>query len=227
MLVSVGPQFVVIGGEARLHWRRIRRCLAGSPHRAVVRADSSLAESILEQCRNFLPCVLIVDDNSLSKIDPILFARKVEYGRLVPVLVLTKDESAIRCESYLRMGCMGFLRAESPPWQYRRAVETVARGELWAPRLILSRMCREYLSSYDPCKLTEREEEILALLAQGHKNREIAASLFISRDTVRWHMRAIYAKLGVHDRRSAASYAAERRLKPITSVVANGQSLAI
>jgi DNA-binding NarL/FixJ family response regulator len=126
------------------------------------------------------------------------------------------------------MGCMGFLRPESPPWQIRRAVEAVASGELWAPRLLLSQMCREYLSSHDPCKLTGREEEILALLAQGHKNREIAASLFISRDTVRWHMRAIYAKLGIHDRRSAASYATGRSLKPITSVMANShQSLAI
>jgi DNA-binding NarL/FixJ family response regulator len=228
MVVSGHPRFLVIGGGAALHWKRIRRCFAGSPDRVVVRANSSQADLILEECRSFLPCVLIVDDDCLSKIDPNLFARKVEYGRLVPVLVLAKDESSTRCVSYLQMGCMGFLRPESPPWQIRRAVEAVASGELWAPRLLLSQMCREYLSSHDPCKLTGREEEILALLAQGHKNREIAASLFISRDTVRWHMRAIYAKLGIHDRRSAASYATGRSLKPITSVMANShQSLAI
>jgi DNA-binding NarL/FixJ family response regulator len=126
------------------------------------------------------------------------------------------------------MGCMGFLRPDSPPWQFRRAVEAVAAGELWAPRLLLSRICRDYLSSHDPCKLTDREEQILALLAQGHKNREIAASLFISRDTVRWHIRAIYAKLGIHDRQSAASYATDRNLRPLTSVLAKRpQSLAI
>jgi DNA-binding NarL/FixJ family response regulator len=228
MVVSGHPRFLVIGGGAALHWKRIRRCFAGSPDRVVVRANSSQAESILDECRNLLPCVLLVDNDSLSKIDPLLFARKVEYGRLVPVLVLAKDESSTQCVSYLQMGCMGFLRPESPPWQYRRAVEAVASGELWAPRLILSQMCREYLSSHDPCKLTEREEEILALLAQGHKNREIAASLFISRDTVRWHMRAIYAKLGIHDRRSAACHAIGRSLKPITSLMAKShQSVAI
>jgi DNA-binding NarL/FixJ family response regulator len=228
MVVSGHPRFLVIGGGASVHWKRIRRCFAGSPDREIVRANSSLAECILEECRNFLPCVLIVDHDCLSKVDPLLFARKAEYGRLVPVLVFVRDETSARCVSLLRMGCMGFLRPESPPWQIRRAVEAVASGELWVPRLLLSQMCRDYLSSHDPCRLTDREEEILALLAQGHKNREIGASLFISRDTVRWHIRAIYAKLGIHDRQSAASYATDRSLKPLTYVPANGpQSLAI
>ena len=226
--VSGHQRFLVLGGGAALDWKRIRRCFAGSPLRAVVRASSSQADAVLEECRNYHPCVLIIDDDSLLKIDPVLFARKAVYGRRVPVLVLVKDESLTRLESLLRMGCMGFLRPESPPLQLRRAVEAVAAGELWAPRLLVSQICRDFLSSYDPCKLTDREEEILALLAQGRKNREIAATLFISRDTVRWHMRAIYAKLGIHDRRSAASYATDRKLKPQRSLPTNDhQSLAI
>lgn len=229
MIVGSGHQrFLVIGGGASLHWKRIRRCFEGNPDRVVVRANSSQAESVLEECRNFLPCVLIIDDDSLSKVDPVLFARKAEYGRLVPVLALVKDESSKHCEALLRMGCMGFLRPESPPWQLRRAVEAVAAGELWAPRLLVSEICRDFLSAYDPCKLTDREEEVLTLLGKGHKNREIAAALFISRDTVRWHIRAIYAKLGIHDRRSAASYANGRDLKLRRSASNNGQqSLAI
>ena len=171
--------------------------------------------------------MLLIDDDSLSKVDPVLFARKAAYGRLVPVLVLVKDESPTHCLSLLRMGCMGFLRSESSPSQLRRAVEAVASGELWAPRLLLSQMCRDYLSAHDPCKLTDREEEILALIGQGWKNREIAASLFISRETVRWHMRAIYNKLGIHDRQSAASYATGRSLRPLKSAANSNQSLAI
>ncbi len=228
MAVSGHQRFLVVGGGAVLHWKRIRRCFADSPHRAVVRASSSQVESILEECRSLLPCVLMLDDDSLSKVDPIQFARKAEYGRAVPVLALTKNESPTHCVSLLRMGCMGFLRPESPPWQLRRAVEAVASGELWAPRLLLSQICRDYLSAHDPCKLTDREEEILALLAQGRKNREIAASLFISRDTVRWHIRAIYTKLGIHDRQSAVSYAADRSLISPSSMRADSrQSIAI
>jgi DNA-binding NarL/FixJ family response regulator len=227
-VVSGQQGFLVVGGAAALHWKRIRRCFAGTPEREVVRASSIQAASILDECRNLLPCVLIIDDDSLSRVDPILFTRKVDYGRLVPVLVFVRDESSNHCISLLRMGCMGFLRPESPPWQLRRAVEAVGAGELWAPRLVLSQMCRDYLSSNDPCRLTDREEQILTLLAKGHKNREIAVSLFISRDTVRWHMRAIYAKLGIHDRQSAATYATDRNLKPHTSVPLDGpHSLAI
>jgi len=228
IVVSGHQRFLVVGGGAAVHLKRFRRCFSGNSDCAVVRANSVQLESVLEECRSLLPCVLIIDEDSLSKIDPVLFARKVEYGRLVQVLVLVKDESSARCESLLRIGCMGFLRPESPPWQFRRAVDAVASGELWAPRMLVSRICRDFLSAYDPCKLTDREEEILGLLAQGHKNREIAASLYISRETVRWHMRAIYSKLGIHDRRRVASYAANRNFKPAAAALgASHQSLAI
>jgi DNA-binding NarL/FixJ family response regulator len=226
--VSGHATFLIIGGGAGVYWKRIRRCFAGRTHPELIRAKSCQAESILEECRNVLPCVLILDDDSLSKIDPILFARKVDYGRLVPVLVLVSNTSLDHYRSLLRMGCMGFLRPDSPTWQFRRAVDAVASGELWAPRLLLSQICRDYLSAHDPCKLTQREEEILALLAQGRKNVEIAAALFISRETVRWHIRAIYAKLGIHDRQSAVSCAIGRSLKPLTHVPGKShQSVAI
>jgi DNA-binding NarL/FixJ family response regulator len=172
--------------------------------------------------------VLLINDDFLSNVDPLLFARKVDYGRLVQVLVFVKDESSAHCVSLLRMGCMGLLHPELPPSQLRRAVKAVASGELWAPRLLLSQICRDYLAANDPCKLTNREEEILALLGEGRKNREIAALLFISRETVRWHMRAIYTKLGIHDRQSATSYATGRSLKlPAPDAVSGLQSLAI
>lgn len=229
---SLGPNirsFLVIGGEARLHLKRLRRCFAGRCDREVVRAGSTDSEGVLEECRNFLPCVLIFDSESISKVEPLLFARLVEYGRLIPVLALMNgDESPVRCESLLRMGCMGFLEADTPPWQIRRAVDAVAAGELWAPRALVSQMCRDYLSADDPRKLTGREEEILALLGQGRTNREIADALFITRETVRWHMRAIYAKLGVHDRSAAASYATGLESRRMGSIVANDRaSLAI
>jgi DNA-binding NarL/FixJ family response regulator len=105
---------------------------------------------------------------------------------------------------------MGFLRVDVPRGHLLRAVDAVASGEIWAPRKFVSQLCRDLLSADDPLKLTTREEEVLVLLAAGHSNRKIAESLFITRDTVRWHMRAIYRKLGVHDRWSVRSYAIEQ-----------------
>jgi LuxR family maltose regulon positive regulatory protein len=57
----------------------------------------------------------------------------------------------------------------------------------------------------DDPRFTRREIEILRRLAAGEDNRQIAESLFISRETVRWHLRSAYAKLGVHNRNAAAS----------------------
>jgi len=70
-------------------------------------------------------------------------------------------------------------------------------------------MIRDLLSAESPRKLTRREKEILRLVGQGYKNQEIAEQLFISRETVRWHLRSLYPKIGVQDRLSAAFYATE------------------
>jgi DNA-binding NarL/FixJ family response regulator len=159
---------------------------------------------MLEECRKLSQAILIIDFNSVATADAKRFARGIGFGyrRRVPVLVLVAKETAADCESLLRMGCMGFLHPDAPPWQFLRAVDAVISGEIWAPRKFISNICRKLLSADDPLKLTAREEEVLALLAAGHSNRKIADLLFITRDTVRWHMRAIYRKLGVHDRSS-------------------------
>jgi two-component system, NarL family, nitrate/nitrite response regulator NarL len=201
---------VVIGGKAKRHWGQLEGCFAKSTTHVLIKAAAGDAKSLLEECRELDHCVLIVDFDSIAKVDPSVFIRMVEYGRLIPVLVLVERETTADCESLLRMGCMGFLRPDAPPWQFRRAVDAVTSGEIWAPRKLVSQMCREFLSAEDPLKLTAREEEVLVLLAAGHSNRKIADSLFISRDTVRWHMRAIYRKLGVHDRSSVLSFALEQ-----------------
>jgi DNA-binding NarL/FixJ family response regulator len=201
---------VVVGAKAKRHWDQLESCFAKSTTHVLIKAAGDDAKGVLEECREFDHCVLIIDFESIKKVDPRVFSRRVEYGRLIPVLVLVERETTADCESLLRMGCMGFLRPDETPAQFRRAVDAVTSGEMWAPRKLVSRMCRELLSADDPLKLTAREEEVLGLLAAGHSNREIADSLFISRDTVRWHMRAIYRKLGVHDRSSVLSFAVER-----------------
>jgi two-component system nitrate/nitrite response regulator NarL len=200
---------VVIGGKAKHHWDQLEGCFAKSTTHVPIKATSDDAAGLLKECSGIDHCVLIIDFDSITKVDPTVFNRRVEYGRLIPVLVLVDRETTADCESLLRMGCMGFLRPDAPPSQFRRAVDAVTSGEMWAPRKLVSRMCRELLSADDPLKLTAREEEVLVLLAAGHSNRKIADSLFISRDTVRWHMRAIYRKLGVHDRSSVLSFAVE------------------
>jgi len=223
---SVQPGSIVLAGAAGDQLPRIRKCFKDNQNWIVVRANSSEPATVLEECKAYLPCVLLMDVDSVLAIDRVVFARKVDFGRLVPVLVLANGESSSEMELLLRMGCMGVLQFDSPAWQIRRSVEAVAAGELWVPRLVASNLCRGFLSACDPRKLTDREEDILALLAEGQKNREIAATLHISRDTVRWHMRTIYSKLGIHDRQSAVMYAMARKLAPQQSASHSRRSLA-
>ncbi len=153
---SEDKKLLIIGGKAKRHWDQLEGCFAKSTTHALVKATRDDAEGLLEECRKLNPCVLIIDFDSIAKVDPRVFGRKVQYGRLIPVLVLVEEETTADCESLLRMGCMGFLRPGAPPWQFRRAVDTVTSGEIWAPRKFVSQMCRELLFAFDPLKLTAR-----------------------------------------------------------------------
>jgi DNA-binding NarL/FixJ family response regulator len=155
------------------------------------------------------PCVLLVDQSFVERQDPAWFAETIEFGRAVQVLVYVPMELPAVVEKLLRMGCMGVLSQNVSPRNVRRAIQAVTGGQIWAGRQVLSGMLQAELMSAYPRRLTARETEILRLIAKGFKNREIAEKLFISRETVRWHVRSLYSKIGVQDRLSATFYATE------------------
>ena len=197
-------RFLVVAGDAQAQWARLKRAFSKCPEIVLIRTTAK-EDGVIEECRKLLPCVLLVDFGFIAELQsPADFAQKIGFGSLVPVLVLTDRESEEALEILVRVGCRGFMRPESPPWQFRRAVQSVAAGELWAPRKFISNVVRNLLSANNPRKLTAREAEIVTLVSQGYTNKEAAEALCISRETVRWHMRMVYGKLGVHDRLSAA-----------------------
>ena len=114
------------------------------------------------------------------------------------------DEAS--CERLLRAGFAGLLRRNGSAATMIRAVSSVVNGQLWFPRGTVSRVLRGFLAGKDPNQLTPREMEILALIGGGLSNQQIADKLFISRETVRWHVRGLYSKLGIEDRRRAKEY---------------------
>ena len=99
----------------------------------------------------------------------------------------------------------GALNEASSVETYRNAARAVHEGELWYPRGYLSRRLLNAVASSDP--LSEREGEIMRLLAGGETNQAIGEKLFVSRETVRWHLRAIYTKLGMSGRGAVERYA--------------------
>ena len=206
---SVPRSITVVLAAAELAKRKgISRCFSERAGFVLVRCPNSAAE-ILACCQKFAPCVLILTE-VLTLADELAdFLRFAKALRGVRILALGPHDSPGTARDVLRAGCMGFLESGCSNYMLRRAVRSVASGELWASRRVMSQVIQELLLAQSEDKLTPREHEILDLVGQGCRNREIAKRLFISAETVRWHLRGLYAKIGVKDRLTAAAFAVE------------------
>ena len=107
----------------------------------------------------------------------------------------------------LRAGASGFLLKDAPPEELVRAVRVVTAGEaLLAPRVtrrLLNRVASRLPATAPPRRfeeLTDREQDVLRLLARGRSNAEIAASLHIGETTVKTHVSGVLSKLSLRDR---------------------------
>lgn len=126
------------------------------------------------------------------------------------VLVLTGVRDQEQHQLCLRYGATGLVRKEESRDVLLKAIEKVHRGEIWFDRTMMSDVLSNVLKQKnqkdaDPdaakiASLTDRELQVIALVSQGRKNKQIADVLFISDTTVRHHLTSIFSKMGVSDR---------------------------
>ena len=185
--------------------RRFERALTRSSKFVLVRCPGSL-EDVLAFCRQLEPCLVVLTEEMALGANRDEFQRAIDFGRTIRVVLQMRRESSEAIEGLLRLGCMGFVPEDSPPAFIRQAVEGVAAGEIWASRKVVWKLLQSLLV-VERTDLTPREVQILRLIGIGAKNHEIADQLCIGLETVRWHIRSLYNKIGVHDRVSAALYA--------------------
>ncbi|TQM57387.1 response regulator [Humibacillus xanthopallidus] len=126
------------------------------------------------------------------------------------VLVLTTYDTEADILRALEAGAVGYLLKDAPPEQLFAGIRATARGETVLAASVAARLVRR-ASSPGPV-VTEREVEVLELLARGLGNREMARELFVSEATVKSHLSHVYAKLGVDTRAGAVAAAIERRI---------------
>ena len=172
----------------------------------VVSECSGTISEILAECQRIAPCVLLVSQESLGKLDADEFSGTLGVEGSVRVLVLGTRKSPNLVEKLLSTGCMGYLPHDVPGPTLRRAVRAVASGQVWADRSTITRVMKSLILRQSLLKLTTRERDILRLIVSGLSNRAIADRLCITHETVRWHIRGTYSKLGVQDRFSAIVY---------------------
>ena len=161
-------------------------------------------DSIHQVPSGYLQTVILADAPMLTS-ESALRVRGIEP--MVKVLVLGPGLESASIADYIFAGAVGFLDEDSSPSLLRKAVKAVAKGEYWASRQELASVVRKLVDLLPASKLTPRELEIVGLLAAQHNNRTIASSLGITYDTVRWHLRSIYAKLGVKGRSEVGPHA--------------------
>jgi DNA-binding NarL/FixJ family response regulator len=191
----------------------------------VVERDASLrmvappvhaAEQSVELCEEFHPDVVLMDIVFKGPMDGIEATRRIkEVSPATKVVIMTAhDEERLLVEA-VEAGASGFLVKEEAADEVLAAAKAAAEGEVLIDPSILTRLLhqvskerearRDALALFD--ELTEREREILQLLAQGTRNDDIARKLFISPQTVQTHVRNLLAKLGVHSKLEAVAFA--------------------
>jgi DNA-binding NarL/FixJ family response regulator len=111
----------------------------------------------------------------------------------------------------LEAGATGYLLKDAPREELIRAVRAAFAGEAVLSPAVASRLMGQ-VRKPPPEVLSQRELEVLALIADGATNRQAAAKLFVSEATVKTHLLHIYEKLGVRDRAAAVAEAYRRRL---------------
>lgn len=117
----------------------------------------------------------------------------------------------------IRAGAIGYLLKDTDMPELVTAIKAAAEGQVQLSPRAAARLMREIRAPESPEKLTEREVDVLRLLAQGKANKEIAYALGIGAKTVKSHVSSILAKLGVASRTQAALYAASIGLVELSS----------
>ena len=174
----------------------------------------------IEAARSLRPDIVLMDVR-MPELDGIAATRVIVSEQLAGhVLVLTTfDEDRVVWDA-MAAGASGFLLKTAPPTQLVDAVRTVAAGEALLAPTVTRRLIEEFVRRPPPgdqaperlAALTDREREVMALIARGLSNGEIAERLFLSGATVKTHVNRILGKLDLRDRVQAVVLAYETGL---------------
>ena len=128
------------------------------------------------------------------------------------VIALTSVLDSALVTRSIRAGAVGYLLKDAEANELRTVIKAVAAGQVQLSPQVSSYLLRELQEPVKPTTLTDREAQVLSLLAQGKSNKEIASYLQIAEDTVKSHIRHILTKLGVQSRTQAVILAIRQGL---------------
>ena len=196
---------VLVADDQSMVRAGFRMLLTGEQDIEVV-AEASNGREAVAMAERFNPAVVLMDIR-MPEIDGLEATRRIlAANQAARILILTTFGLDEYVYEALRAGASGFVLKDDPAEQLISAVRTVAAGNALLSPAITKRVIRQFTRIRRPAppkelgELTEREREILRLIATGLSNAEIGRELYISETTVKTHVTHILQKLGLRDR---------------------------
>jgi DNA-binding NarL/FixJ family response regulator len=180
---------------------------------------------VLDRVQELDPDVLLLDLR-MPNLDGLSTLQALQQtNKRTRVIILTASEDKNEFVQAMKLGCSGIVLKQTAPDLIVKSIRKVHSGEIWLDSHTTAAVMRQFSTGQDSSggqasggkgrersPLSAREREIVALVAQGYKNKEMAEKMFISEQTVKNHLHNIFDKLGVSDRLELALYAIHKGL---------------
>jgi two-component system nitrate/nitrite response regulator NarL len=190
-------------------------------------AQASDGAQVLDVLQQYEPDVLLLD-LKMPGLDGLSTLQRLKAAKnKTRVILLTAAAEKDELVQAMRLGTSGIVLKQSATELLNQSIRTVHAGETWLDAETAAAMIRHFVSGEEPARtapaapeprarerspLSPREREIVALVAQGFRNKEMAEKMFISEQTVKNHLHNIFDKLKVSDRLELALYAINNQL---------------
>jgi two-component system, NarL family, response regulator LiaR len=234
-MTTSAPITVLVVDDSRLMRISLKSTLQCHPQHVLLLGEADNGQQALMQAERLRPNVIIMD-MGMPIMDGIEATQRIQrQWPGIRVMMLTSHDSEADVLDAFRAGATSYCLKDSTPDTVLQAVQHTAMGDSWIDpriaRIVLQRQFKLSIhdSSYNnealksanvdtfgldkpPFTLTDRESDVLKCITQGLNNTQIAETLYVSTNTVKTHLKNIFAKLGVEDRTTAALKAIKQRL---------------
>ena len=217
------PIRIVIADDHPI-FREGLKYLLGTQEDFQLLAEVGNGDDVLDTIEKLQPDILLLDlrmpgTHGLVVLER-LQATKISSTK---VIVLTASEDKNEFVQAMKLGTSGIVLKQSPTDLLLKSIRKVYAGEIWLDSNTTAAVIRQFATGDEESPgdsnrvrgrspLSQREREIVSLVAQGFKNKEMAEKMFISEQTVKNHLHNIFDKLGVSDRLELALYAIHKKL---------------
>ncbi|MEZ5366672.1 MAG: response regulator transcription factor [Bryobacterales bacterium] len=199
----------------------LRRLLQLEPDFDIV-AEAEDGSEVPDILKDQSPDILLLD-LKMPGLDGLSVLQRLQAQKhKTKIIVLTASDDEGEYVQAMKYGTCGIVLKQTATDLLIKSIRKVYEGEIWLDAKTTAAVMRQFASPSDPGprerdkpRLSNREREIVALVAQGFKNKEIAERMFISEQTVKNHLHNIFDKLGVSDRLELALYAIHRNIRPL------------